>query len=55
MRSGTADAPGWVLILEAAREWGTPPWNITGGSTILWFERWKAFREASINNARSND
>lgn len=45
-QSGTADAPGWVIVLEAAREWGVTPWAITGGSPILWFERWRALKEA---------
>jgi hypothetical protein len=32
--------------MEAAKEWGTPPWMITGGSPALWFLRYQVvYRE----------
>jgi len=32
--------PIWVGVLMLAREWGTPPWEIAGGSKVVWLVRW---------------
>jgi hypothetical protein len=38
-------------VLEAAEEWGTPPWEIAeGGSRFLWYSRWSAYRD-TVNRA----
>ncbi|RMD64621.1 hypothetical protein D6833_04115 [Candidatus Parcubacteria bacterium] len=37
---GTRTAPAWVLTLQAAKEWGTPPWELTGGRRITWWLRY---------------
>lgn len=40
-------------ILDAAAEWGTPPWVIAGGgSPLKWFIRYRAYREARIDKDR---
>jgi hypothetical protein len=33
-------------VLEMAKEWGTPPWEIAAGSKMLWYQRWLALRAA---------
>lgn len=39
--NGTATAPGWIRALEAAKDWGMPPWEITGdGQRDFWFRRY---------------
>jgi len=30
-------------MLQAAEDWGTPPWEIDEGPA-LWFERWKFYK-----------
>lgn len=37
--------PGWVLILQAAKEWGVPPWQVEDEATLLWWQRWRIFEE----------
>lgn len=43
--SQTKSAPAWVAVLHAAREWGKPPYEIAGGSVVLWQFRWTAYNE----------
>jgi len=47
-------APSWVAPLEAAAEWGTPPWEFAGGTPVLWYARWEAARNAKMD-ARESD
>jgi hypothetical protein len=35
----------WVSVLDAAKDWGRPPWEIAKGSPILWYVRWEITRE----------
>ncbi len=51
MRHG-GKPPEWALILQAAEEWGTPPWTIEDGSAV-WFERWKFYRAQAQLTAES--
>ena len=37
--------PGWVLILEAAKEWGIPPWQVEDEASLLWWQRWLTLRD----------
>ena len=37
--------PDWVLVLEAAKEWGVPPWQIETEASQQWWERWRLMRE----------
>jgi len=34
--------------LDAAKDWGTPPWKIAGGSKLLWIVRHKVYRSLLI-------
>lgn len=46
--------PGWVGVLQAAKSWGCPPWEITGESPprrLLWYLRRGAY-EAEVARAR---
>ena len=36
--------PGWVLVLEAAKEWGVAPWQIEDEASQLWWDRWMTLR-----------
>lgn len=38
-------APLWVDVLTAAREWGTPPWELAGGDRLRWFFRWQEWTQ----------
>jgi len=50
MLTGAPVAPWWVAVLDAAAEWGCPPWALTGRDTPAerrrWWERWQARRHA---------
>lgn len=35
----------WVLVLEAAEEWGTPPWVVEAMAPAVWWERWVCWQE----------
>jgi len=41
------------MTLEAAKEWGVPPWVIDEEAPYLWVERWRALRdETAIHQER---
>lgn len=42
--NGTGSVPEWVVVLEAATEWGVPPWVIDNDASDIWIERWAAYR-----------
>jgi hypothetical protein len=45
--NGASTAPGWCTILEAAKEWGIPPWQISPDEgDVIWFFRWVEYRNA---------
>ena len=48
MLAGTATAPSWVSKLDYAAMYGKEPHEVFGGSRVLWWLRWKARREISI-------
>jgi len=35
----------WLMVLEAGKEWGLPPWAVEEQATALWWERWRVWRE----------
>ena len=43
--------PLWLDVLVAADEWGTPPWEIAGGSRLLWWLRWQAWKTQAAKKA----
>lgn len=45
---GHRKAPGWIVQIEAARQWFTQPWKIAGGTKTLWYARFEAIREAEV-------
>jgi len=45
--------PGWVMVLEAAKEWGIPPWQVEDEASVLWWQRWQVLREETAR-ARKN-
>lgn len=49
LEHGIPTAPHWVGCLDAAAEWGQPPWVLFGGSSLIWFLRWRAYRSARIS------
>ena len=48
MIAGTATAPAWVAVLDAAKEWGVPAWEIADGSKVVWWLRWVTRRKLEI-------
>jgi hypothetical protein len=34
--------------LDAATDWGIPPWEIGGGSRLLWWYRYQARRDVML-------
>jgi hypothetical protein len=48
LRDRGSEIPEWVLTLEAAEEWSQPPWVIEEEAPLLWWERWKVYREERI-------
>ena len=53
-----ANLPRFIAELSekliAAEEWGSPPWEIAGGSRLAWFWRW-AFWRSQVNMKRKSD
>ena len=45
--------PGWVMVLEAAKEWSIPPWQVEDEASVLWWQRWQVLREETAR-ARKN-
>lgn len=41
--------------MDAAKEWGIPPWEIAGGSPVLWFARFEMVREINIEVSNMKD
>jgi hypothetical protein len=37
-----------VVALDAAKEWGVPPWDIGGGTKLTWWYRFEVRREIEI-------
>lgn len=35
----------WVMVLQAAQEWGAPPWVVEEQASKLWWERWRCWKE----------
>ena len=35
----------WVMVLQAAQEWGAPPWVVEEQASELWWERWRCWKE----------
>ena len=44
----------WVLVLQAAEEWGVAPWVIEAEATAVWWQRWVCWKEekARLANKR---
>lgn len=40
--------PEWVPLLEVAKEWGVPPWEIEEEAPAVWLERWRVLREETV-------
>jgi hypothetical protein len=45
--------PGWILILQAAKEWSIPPWQVEDEATLLWWQRWRVFEEEVAEQRKS--
>ena len=41
-------------MLDAAIDWNMKPWEIAGGEMIVWYERWKARRNARMKVEKMN-
>ena len=50
LESRTATAPAWCGVLNAAKSWGVPPWDIVRGSKLLWYMRQKAVDDALMEH-----
>lgn len=35
-------------MLDAAKDWGIPPWKLDGSPKVLWYARYKVLRETMI-------
>jgi hypothetical protein len=48
---GVGDVPAWIGVLEAAKDWGVPPWEVLGvrPNRTLWFLRWSAYKSEMQN------
>jgi hypothetical protein len=42
----------WVAVLDAAKDWGIPPWEIAGGNKLIWWERWVTRHKIEIKIAQ---
>lgn len=50
--------PGWVGILQAAEDWGVPPWDIMGEqppNRIVWLLRRGAYKQETARAARDSE
>jgi hypothetical protein len=46
-------APAWITIIEAAKEWSRPPWEIDHHTKpIIWWIRWNIYRRLVIELER---
>ena len=46
LKKGTPTAPGWVLILDAAKDWGKMPWEIVKRpGPVIWWLRYKIYHQ----------
>jgi len=48
LRGRAKRSPLWVAVLEAAKEWGVPPWVIEEQASEEWWERWRVLREETM-------
>ena len=39
-------------MLEAAKDWGVPPWQLEEDATALWMDRWRVMREEMAVEAK---
>jgi hypothetical protein len=46
LKFGSKQAPEWAYLLEAAKDWGMPPWEIEGKAPTYWLQRWQTYRQA---------
>lgn len=47
---GVGSIPLWCNVLDAAEEWGTPPWEISeDGNKLLWFLRWRVYKSEQVS------
>jgi len=45
--------PWWVEILQAAEDWGTPPWEIMRDQgKAIWVIRWRTWKR-TVNGAQN--
>ena len=55
MPQGNLPLPGWVGTLQAAEEWGCPPWDVTGErppNRLLWLLRRGAYQSEVARASR---
>ena len=55
LRGYGSEMPGWVLVLEAAKEWGTPPWQIEEQASQAWWDRWLVMRSETAQARRDRE
>lgn len=44
--------PDWQLILDMAKEWGVPPWEVEKKLSEYWYDRYIAARKESAIAAK---
>jgi hypothetical protein len=52
-----AAGPRWMNVLIAARDWGCPPWAITGEGDdehLSWLLRWEFLKSQEVKAERLN-
>lgn len=55
LRERGSEVPVWVLILQAAEEWGCPPWVVEEQCSVDWWSRWVMWREEVATVRKAND
>ena len=45
----------WVLVLQAAEEWGVPPWVVERDAPAIWWERWAVWKEERARLAKKGE
>lgn len=53
-KHGAAIAPNWIRVIEAAKDWGVLPWEITSRySAIVWYLRYIIYNNERLTVAKN--
>lgn len=51
---GHGPLPEWAVVLEIAKDWGIPPWQVETEASAEWVERWALMRVETSKPRKAN-